>query len=473
MTIPPEVLELLDLVVQLEDAAITRPLTCWRAWDREEPRTSQRRAMQLIALYRVVFVFGGNRSGKTELLRAVLVALVIGSDHPDAREFWQAHGIDPDVFPRGPGIGWIVAIRAADSRTYHRQQVLSLIPKWGPRHKDAHDGSNWHAWGMMGQDEATLQIMCPGYQEPAQILFKSDDPGPDTMQGAEKVRAILHDEESRKHGSKTWEECGIRLIDLRGWHLMSNTPTKGRTWLWHEHVKVRPEGEALCWIHSPDNPYLPPSEIRKLERDPVVAAIRLRGEFVALEGRVWPQFARATHVVPPFEIPEDSQRLTACDFGTRHPFVWLWMVILSRRVLLPDGRTIPDGAHVVYREHYQREWTLAQHVERIRELEDGETIDVRWCDPEDPQLMLQLAHDHGFEVYKARKARVAGINAVSEQLSPQADGLPGLFIVDTCVNTIGEIENYCRGEDEREVPTGQIDHACDCLRYMEMGIRAM
>jgi len=474
VTLPdPDLLALRDDIAVLEDIAILRPLTLWRAWHREAPRTSQLSALQLVAIHRVLFVFGGNRTGKTELMRAVLVAIVLGSDHPDARDFWLAHAVDPNAFPRGPGKGWIVALRAADSVTYHRQQVLALIPKWGPQHPDAPAGQNWHTWHMMSKDEARLQVMCPGYAEPAEILFKSDDPGPDTMQG-DSCRVILHDEETRKHGSATWEEAGIRLIDQRGWHLMSNTPTRGRTWLWHEHVRQRQEGEHCTWMWAEDNPYLPPSELKKLAKDPQKAAFRLRGEFVALEGRAWPQFTRATHVVPPFRIPEGSFLATACDFGTRSPFAWLWMAILKHRVVLPDGRILPDGAHVVYREHYKREWTLDQHVKVIREVETaaGEHIDVRWCDHEDPQLMLQLAHTHGFEVYKARKAIKAGINAVGERLNLQDDGMPGLFIVETCENTIAEAEMYVQGEGD-EVPKGQSDHTCDCLRYLEMGILAM
>ncbi len=500
-----DLLSLRDDLIALEDVAIKRPLTLWRAWDRADPRTSQRRALQLVALFRVLFVFGGNRSGKTELLRAVVVALVIGSDHPDAREFWEAHGVDPDVFPRGPGFGWIMAIRVADSLTYHRQQTLALIPKWGPQHPDAERGHNWHAWGMMGTGEAVIQIMCPGYDEPAEIRFKSDDPGPDTMQGAEKIRCILHDEESRKWGNLTWEECAVRLIDLRGWHLMSNTPTKGRTWLWHEHVNAAIPGEAKTWIHAPDNPYLPPSELKKLERDPATAAIRLRGEFVALEGRVWGAFSRAVHVVPAFEIPEGSGRWRAIDFGTRHPFCCSWFTQLSKSVLLPDGRTMPDGAIVVYREHYRAEWTLEQHVNKIHAMEGatftptpgtklegdpvasalagepiqpgewvgGEPIDATWCDQEDPQQMLQLAHTHEIEnLVRAKKAIAAGLNCVREYLAPGFDGRPGWFVVDTCVDGIGEAENYCKGPGDTEKPTGQVDHAMDTWRYGAMGITA-
>ncbi len=475
MTVDPDLLEIVGDLDDWDTLVEQRPLTLWRAWHRDQPRTSQRSALQAVTRRRIVLVFGGNRSGKTELLRAVVVVLVLGSDHPDAAAFWRSHGIDPRQFPRGPGRGWIVALRSADSIEYHRQQVLALIPKWGPPHPKGEDGANWAAWGMDGLSDARLQVMVPGYSQPAEIVFKSDDPGPETMQGA-SVRVVLHDEESRKHGSATWEEAALRLVDQAGWHLMGNTPVRGKTWLYHEHVETRHDDEELVWIHSPDNPFLPRTEIARLERDPTVAAIRLRGEFVALEGRVWPQFMRQSHVVPRFEIPDGSVRFRTIDFGTRHPFVCLWWALLRRSVDLPDGRRIPDGSLVVYREHYRREWTLAQHVARIRELEaPGERFAATWCDPEDPQQMLQLAHTHGMEIVRANKAREAGLGAVAELLSPQADGLPGLWFVDECQETIREVENYCytgSGPNASEIPRHQDDHACDCLRYGALGVRA-
>lgn len=194
---------------------------------------------------------------------------------------------------------------------------------------------------------------------------------------------------------------------------------------------------------------------------------------MALEGRVWPQFSRATHVVPPFAIPEGSPRFRGIDFGTRHPFCCLWSTVLRRQVTLSDGRILPDGALVFYREHYQKEWTLHQHVARMRELEGDETIEATWVDPEDPQQMLQLAHTYGLEVYRALKAIQAGIAIVADMMAPGADGRPGLYVVETCVHTVREVENYCWGErGESERPVGQDDHACDPIRYTAMGVRS-
>lgn len=494
--------QLAPLELDLDEWAeltVTRPLTLWRAWD--SPRTSQRRLVQALATHKVVFGFGGNRSGKTQALRACAVALALGSDHPDAEAFWAAHGCDPRAFPRGPGNVWIVALRVQDSIEYHRRQVMALLPRWGPDHPDGPVGGGpVYTRGLEGTGDARIEIAVPGYTEPARIVCKSDDPGPESMQGS-SCRAVLHDEESAKHGRKTWKECAMRLVDQGGWHLMANTATRGRTWVWHDHVVSPREGEALVWLHTTDNPYLDPREVSKMSSSASEEAMRVRGEFVALEGRVWGSFSRATHVVPAFVVPEGSPRWRAIDFGTRHPFACLWVTRLKHAVDLPDGRRLPDGLLVVYREHYRAEWTLAQHVARMRELEGltkewerqaelevlngrptpederlpyPEPIEWTWADPEDPQQVLQLVHTYGVtDLSRARKAVAAGITAVAEALALRPDGWPGLVVVEDCVETIREAEAYCWGErGDSERPTGQSDHTCDALRYAVMGIRA-
>ncbi len=275
---------------------------------------------------------------------------------------------------------------------------------------------------------------------------------------------------------------------------MANTPNKGKTWLFHEHVVDPPDYEARVWIHSPDNPYLPPSEVKKLERDPTVAAIRLRGEFVATEGRVWPQFTRQLHVLPASTralIPAAAPRFRAIDFGVRDPHACLWGALLKSRLELPTGRILPERSLIVYRERYATGLTLAEHVEWYRQAEgwvkgeDGkwsrgpsaERIELTWADPEDAQQVLSLNRDHGITAVKATKAREAGHDAVGEWLTPDTTGDPKLLVLDDCHNTIREWSDYVwvdRTKDGApvEVASGRSDHTCDCVRYLVMGVRS-
>lgn len=468
-----------DLIL-LERECTRRPLTAVRAWHSD--RTSQLAALQSIQDHRTVLIFGGNRSGKTFLLRCVLMALILGSDHPDAAAFWRHNQCDPAAFPTGPGVGWIVALESNASLEYHRPQMLALAPKWGPPHPESQDGTSIASWNMRSRGEARMEIAVPGYDRAAGLVFKSDRPGPDGMQGA-ACRAVLHDEESHMHGPATWEEADTRLWDQNGWHLMGNTPIHGRTWVyyrWVENGVGDPSTEAVHYIFPEDNPWTDKRRIQAMkDSDHPMRDAKLYGQFIVRAGRVWPAFGRVSHVLPTFELPHDSVlRIRAVDFGTTNPFALLWIALTKRRIRIPGtDRYIPDGSVVVYREHYRAGKTLAWHVARAEAAEaDEERIAITWADPEDAQQLLQLRRDHGWAVQRARKAVIHGLDRVAERLAPhETDGMPRLWVMDQCVNTIREMTGYryppSRTEkDPTEKPLARDDHTCDCVRYGVVGL---
>lgn len=472
----------------------TNPLLVWRAWDNPTPKTSQRRAMQLLAFTKELQIWGGNRSGKTELARALLIALVLGSDHPDAREFWQYHDMDPDVFPRGPGQGWIIAITSNDSKRYHRQQILDLVPKWGPVHPMSDEGLNWHAWNLWGRGEANLDIMVPNYEEPAKIHFKSEDQDLNSFQG-DAIRVALHDEEG-KSGHR-YDSTAFRLIDHDGYQIMSNTPIYGKTWAYDRFVKNPQPGARLTRIYAEHNPYLPRHRVAKYAND----AVRGRGEYVDSADLIWWMFRDDIHIVPRFDLPEGTPRFKAIDFGTRNPFAIVWAGLLQQTVVLPNGRRLYDGTIVCYREHYLPNQTLPFHVARMREMEGwirdpkvervedarpheawipGETPEAivgAWADPEDPQLLMQLRQIYGVQVARARRAHKAGRDLVAALLSPDAEGQPRLVFMDHLLHTIKEVSGYSykKTVDEKgaqkEEPQDTDNHTCDCVRYIAMGLQ--
>jgi len=475
---------LLSLAPTLADwrsSSRARPLAAWNAWHRPKPRTSQRALLQAMAKSktgRTVIALGGNRSGKTEWLRAALVALVMGSDHPDAIAFWERNGVDPGAFPKGPGRGYMVARTSDDSLRYHRNQIHRLLPS---------GRVTW--WNRNGRGEARLHLDVPGYEYPAEIWFKSEVQGDEAMQG-DSCRVICHDEEGDT--AKVWDEASVRLWDQGGWHLMANTPVKGLTWVYDRFVEATPEDVSVHWIHSLDNPFLPQAEAKKLEENEALAAARLRGEFVTLKGRVWPGFKRSVHVVDDYEIPVAWPRFRAWDFGTRNPTAVLW------------GALTPDDQLVVYREHYQAGWTLSQHVNRVRiaegwvwaetgedeedrleppeKPEDGaedwegaESIELTWADQEDPQQLMQLNTDHDMDAQPAMKSVRAGIDCVAERFRVnEISGKPALVILKSCINTIRELDTYVWADSTGGRTPDKVlkknDHTCDCVRYLAMGV---
>lgn len=483
--------ELGSALARYQTAHLVSPLRTWRAWDHGPDRTSQRRSLQLLQYCRNLAIFGGNRTGKTEGLRAASVAILSGADHPDCADFWDNNGCDPGLFPTGPDTGWMIAVTSSDSLRYHRQQTLDMIPKWGPAHERSRDGHNWFAWNLMGRGEARIEWMVPGYDKPAAIVFKSEDQGIRSFQG-DAVRLALHDEEGKT--IKVLEQTKYRLIDKDGYHLFADTPIHGRTWVYHKFEGSKADKDwRVARIWTQDNPYLPPHRIRDIVNDPV----RGKGLFVVMEGKIWP-FTRETHVVPPFTIPPDLRRFRSIDFGTRHPFACNWACVLRKPIALSDGRVLPEKSMVIYREHYLSEKPLMFHAERIYEAEGyvrkpgalattgfraqwdatgAETIEATWADPEDAQALMQLNNTYGIPAMSAKKGRTTGFKLVEDWMTPDhITGMPRIYVFDTCPETIRELEDYrwqtvttAEGV-EKEVPSEVSDHTCDNLRYLTMGV---
>lgn len=429
----------------------SHPLRLWRAWNAGPNRTSQLRAMRGLA-EQVTCFFGGNRSGKTELARVLAVCFALGGDHPVVVELLRAHGITGWEIPRGPGVVYIVAVDSNASRKYHRPQIARLLPK---------TGVTWI--GRDSKGDALVRIEVPGYDEPAEIWFRSNAAGREAMQG-DSVRLIVFDEEPDED---VFDEGMMRILDQEGARIvLSMTPLKGLTWVYDRYASTPDSADKRChWIQTPDNPYHDPERVAKwfAAMPPAQREAREKGLFVTLEGRIFETFYRGQHVCEAFEPPEDWPRYIAIDFGIRNPFCCLWAALS------------PDDVLHVYREYYSNNdggETLETHAAAIKRHGGWAQ---GWADPANPQLILDLVDTHGIDVDYARKDVLPGIDAVNARLM-ERNGVVGLQIHDACTNTIREIENYIWNPkksgkgDPKEQPLKRNDHAMDCLRYMCFGL---
>jgi hypothetical protein len=440
-----------------------------------------------------------HNSGKTEICLNATVAIALGSDHPDARAFWLNNGMDPDAFPAGPGDAWIVAVDHGASVEYHRADFDRLIPT-GPGHRH-----QW--WNQYGSGKSKIHIWIPGYDTPVRIYFKSEDQKRKGMQGA-ACRVIWHDEEGPD--DEVWDECGSRLTDVNGWHLMSNTPVAGLTWVQDRLIdKVGDSAEpdaVSAEITALDNPHLDPKGIVRLTRgNQALVQAKLFGRATALTGRVYPMFSSSQHLIDPFPIPGSWPRFRSIDFGYRNPWVCLWTAY-ALHPFEANGRTFPEGTLVGYRLHYQAGWVTRQHAERIRELEgwqlvdpalpvadrppgwvetmpgqlggaqiwapgpDGvEEVELTWADPEDPQQLRQLVEDHDLEAVPAVNDLDYGIDVVSDLLLPGVHGVPGYVFFRGLDPLPKEVGGYAFRRDSPK-PRAKNDHTCDVIRYTAVGV---
>lgn len=280
-------------------------------------------------------------------------------------------------------------------------------------------------------------------------------------------------------------------------------PAQGRTgtgnhWRTRTHAVIR--------ARTRDNPYLPKDYESNLRNRPGASGAwakqYLDAEFGAMEGQIFAMFSRDVHVVSAASLAGRVWRRVhaGVDWGWAHP-----------GVMLVAGEDALGNLYV-----------LAEEVHQERTITDtpdgwvtiGKRLATKWkvdrwfCDPSQPQaietLQKGLRKVRATIVYPADNDVAEGIRRVSalfewaieraNQTKPiiaprdyratMGHGLhaaalvgggqrPGLYIVDTCAETIGCLESYARKKARdgsiTEDPVKVGDDPADALRYLVMG----
>ena len=463
-------------VAELQRRRQSYPLAYASLWDRPSPRTSQRRALSLVAGPNTLLtlILGGNRTGKSEAAAMWAVAAAAGRDAihngPEGRVCWverwlARNGLPPSTVPwTGPGEVWVGSPTFASAV----KQIRPKLARWAPH------GTRARSWTDKGSEG---ELFLPGGGVITSKAYRQFDQDPQTWEGS-RIRAAVLDEQPNRHANLT--AAFSRLIDDRGKAMMPVTPLRGRVdWLYRDVVQAAPAWLRVAELHGADNPHIP-QDWRELMLAAVPVwqrASRDVGAFTQPEGAIYP-FSRGVHVVEPIEIPVEWIRWVGIDWGVRNPHV-VW------------AAEDPRGRLWAYRELALRRATPAPAVtgrrliEYAQELEAGEpeglglTTVYRGADSAEPWSINEAA-EFGWWVNPIEKPAgsvVQGIELVEALLSI-LDGMtlepiePRLFIFRTCPVLIEEMEGY-RWADPRP---GQAphpdpacpDHGCDALRYLVM-----
>jgi hypothetical protein len=224
----------------------------------------------------------------------------------------------------------------------------------------------------------------------------------------------------------------------------------------------------------------------------------LDGDWGAIEGAFFDTYASAVHEIPPFTIPADWTRFRSFDWGSARPFSVGWWAVVGDDMTLDDGRLLPRGALVRYREWYGVRKTpdgaimanvglklknseiaagIAERSgvirdERGRLLDKGESYAYSVADPAcfkqegGPSIAEQIYNeDQTVNFIPADNARIAGWQQMSDRITG-FDGVPMLFVFDTCTDSIRTIPSLMHDEHRAEdVDTDGEDHAADEWRY--------
>ncbi len=392
------------------------------------------------------WVFGGNRSGKTECGAVETV--------------WLARGIHPFRANRPNIECWVVSLSQQVQRDVAQQKVLYYLDKSWIKQIVMNSGSRSSPeYGVI--DSIVIANVFGGT---SRITFKSCEAGRDKFQGA-SLDFVWFDEEPPQD---IYEECRMRVLDRRGHIFATMTPLKGLSWVYDE-IYLNRNNSSEVWyefMEWADNPYLSAAEVQSLTDSMSADMLESRryGRFTACNGLVYPEFCEA-NVIRPFDVPTDWYDAISVDPGLNNPLSCHWYA--------QDY----DGNVYVIAEHYEAQRDVAYHADKIKrmceQLSWGK--DKFGCysvlmDSAANQRTLngqrsvaELFSEQGISVNtRVNKGLFSGINKVKALLKP-LDSPPKLYVFDNCVNMIREFKGYFWGEGD--IPIKRADHAMDDLRY--------
>lgn len=394
------------------------------------------------------WVFGGNRTGKTECGAVECV--------------WMARGIHPFRQNHDNVSGWVVSLTQQVQRDVAQAKVLKYLPDRYIREVVMREGrQSSPEYGVID-----YIVVRNAFGGESRIGFRSCDQGREKFQGT-SLDFVWFDEEPPKD---IYDECRMRVFDRRGDIFGTMTPLKGLTWVYDEiELNCNNDPEVWCeYMQWRDNPYLNAEEIEAMEK--VIPASdqqsRRFGKFYTGEGLVYPEFDPNVHVIQPFDIPKEWQADISIDPGLTNP--------TSCHFYAVDF----DGTIYVVAEHFEGNRNVDYHAARIFEIadrlgwkRDGKGRLSALIDSAANQHTLasaksvaELFAEKGILVNtNVNKDLYSGIQRVKSLFGRRP---PAIYIFSCCVNLIRELKSYWWGSKDR--PKKVDDHALDELRYFVM-----
>lgn len=400
--------------------------------------------------YKNRWVFGGNRSGKTEC-GAVEVVYMARGCHPYRENRKNTHG-------------WVVSLSTQVQRDVAQQKVLYYLnPDWITDVVMLSGKKDNPKGGVIDY----IQIKNV-YGGTSTIGFKSCDQGREKFQGT-SLDYVWFDEEPPQD---IYDECRMRVLDKGGDIFGTMTPLKGLTWV-YDQIYLNTNQDPQIWSQHmtwQDNPYLDPEQVSMLEKSMSFEELQSRkeGKFVGGGGLVYSEFDPNIHVIEPFNVPPSWYDNISIDPGLHNPLSCHWYAVDY------------DGNIYVIAEHYEKDKDIIYHSNRIKQI----CKNLNWHTNSQGQYQAlidsaanqrtlastksvsELFYDNGISVNpKVNKDLFSGIARVKTYLK-DVNNTPKLFIFKTCTNLIREIKGYFWSQND--VPYKRDDHALDELRYYIM-----
>ena len=396
------------------------------------------------------WVFGGNRSGKTECGAVEVI--------------YFARGCHPYRKINGATSGWVVSLSTQVQRDVAQSKILHYLnPDWIEDVVMLSGRKDNYVNGII--DYILVKNV---FGTLSKIGFKSCDQGREKFQGT-SLDYVWFDEEPPYD---IFSECRMRVLDKDGDIFATMTPLKGMTFVYDE-IYLNKYNDPNIWyefMQWDDNPFISEKAKNAMKQTLSEQELKSRqfGEFLDVGGRVYPEFDENINVIEPFPIPYEWQDKLSIDPGLKNPLSCHWYAVDY------------DGNIYVVAEHYESERDIGYHSDAIHRISD----ELHWhrnsngmiealIDSAANQTTLasirsvaDLFYDHNILVNtNVNKDVFSGIQRVKSYLKNSL-GESKLFIFNTCKNMIREMKAYRWGSGDSPVKVD--DHSMDELRYYIM-----
>lgn len=401
----------------------------------------------------------GNQSGKTTC---------------GAREaVWFATGLHPHRDVQTPTVGWVITLDRTFVEAVLMPAILQFLPKQLVKN--------------IRRGDCVEIVLHNG----SQIVFRTYGQGWEKFQGA-KIHWAWFDEECPQ---AVYDEAMIRLMAFRGPHWVTMTPLQGKTWVYTRVVTKRheytPEDLEIFSWSTLDNTSLDPKRVEKTigRMAPEIRAARMRGDFVDLEGLVWPQFDERIHLVDEFPLQAHWPIVVGMDYGYRHPFAAVFKAVdekgriiiwktyrRSERLMHHHARAILEifldlAPHAVDTKVAER---VLKAIQENRLPDERPAIRARFVIDASAQNCRNELRPYGIAADNAVRDIPARIERVGTLLVDTAEGRPGIVIMrGRNGDLVDEMRSYswkrrkATGDDKPAPaePQDINDDACDALGY--------
>jgi len=252
------------------------------------------------------WVFGGNRSGKTECGAVETI--------------WLARGIHPYKENKPDIECWVVSLSTQVQRDVAQSKILNYLNKdWIVDIVMLSGKKSAMEMGVI--DFIVIKNIFGGTSK---IGFKSCDQGREKFQGT-SLDFVWFDEEPPLD---IYLECKMRVLDKCGEIFATMTPLKGLSWVYNT-IFLNENNDPEVWhenISWNDNPFLNPKEIESFKNTLSSDELESRcyGNFVGNGGMVYNEFDENVNVIDPFNIPNEWQDNISIDPGLNNPLSAHW-----------------------------------------------------------------------------------------------------------------------------------------------------